>query len=159
MKNILALAFLTLTISSFGQSESFLTLKEKFEGENVKSLNVGGFLLRTALWIARESDFKEEFGSVRSVRLITIPQHEFVSRKLKVSGFKKVLAKDGFDEMVSAKQNGALITVYMQDQGKRDNLYFVLVENDQDITAIEIKGLIDPKKLIESNSKERITSL
>jgi hypothetical protein len=47
----------------------------------------------------------------------------------------------------------------MQERKRNKNLYFLLIEGEDQILAIEIKGYLDPKKLLETNSKERLTSL
>lgn len=160
MKSIFALVFTIASFATFAQSESFLTFKESLnDAEDVVSFKVGGFVLRTALWLSGESDFKEEFGEVQSVRFMVVPMEELDKRKLKVSGFKRVLHNDHFEEMVSASQEGDHITVYMQERGRNKNLYFVLIEGEDEIAAIEIKGYLDPKKLLESNSKQKLTSL
>jgi hypothetical protein len=160
MKNILALVLITASLSTFAQSESFLTLKEKFSASrNVTSISVGGFILRTALLISGEDDYRDEFGDVSSVRLINIPIEELDKRNLKISGFKKVLRNDNFEEVVSASEDGEHVTIYMQERKRNKNLYFLLIEGEDQILAIEIKGYLDPKKLLETNSKERLTSL
>lgn len=159
MKTIFALVFTIVSFTTFAQSESFLTFKESLDdAENVVSLKVDGFVLKTALWLSGDSDFKEEFGEVRSVRFIVVPMEELNKRKLKVSGFKKVLRNDHFEEMVSASEEGDRITVYMQERGNK-NLYFVLIEGEDEIAAIEIKGNLDPKNLLHSNTKQKLTSL
>jgi hypothetical protein len=160
MKNILALVLITASLSTFAQSESFLTLKEKFsDSRNVTSISVGGFILRTALLISGEDDYRGEFGDVSNVRLINIPIEELDKRNLKISGFKKVLRNDNFEEVVSASEDGEHVTIYMQERKRNKNLYFLLIEGEDQILAIEIKGYLDPKKLLETNSKERLTSL
>lgn len=160
MKSIFALVFTIASLTTFAQSESFLTFRESLnDAEDVVSFKVGGFVLRTALWLSGDSDVKEEFGEVHSVRFVVAPMEELEKRKLKVSGFKRVLRNDHFEEMVSASEDGDQITVYMQERGKNKNLYFVLIEGEDEVAAIEIKGYLDPKKLLHSNSKEKLTSL
>ncbi|SKC78710.1 DUF4252 domain-containing protein [Ohtaekwangia koreensis] len=160
MKNILALVLITASLSTFAQSESFLTLKEKFgDSRNVTSISVGGFILRTALLISGEDHYRDEFGDVSNVRLINIPIEELDKRNLKISGFKKVLRNDNFEEVVSASEDGEHVTIYMQERKRNKNLYFLLIEGEDQILAIEIKGYLDPKKLLETNSKDRLTSL
>ena len=159
MKHIVTLLLIigSLSSTSFAQSKSFRTLQNKFHGaEDVVSFSVGGFVLRTALWL---SDEDEDFGVIKSVRIMSIPMRELRDRDLKVSGFRKLLLHDDFEEMVSASDNGDYATVYMQEHGKNNNLYFLLVESDDELTAIEIKGYLDPKKLLEEKNHERLTSL
>lgn len=159
MKNIIVIMLLAVSANSFGQSESFLTLKEKFaDSGNVTSLKVGGFLIRAVLWFGDEKE-TEGLRDISSIRLMNIPQHELASRNLKLSGFKKLLARDNFEEVVSVKEKGDLITVYVQDHGKSDNYYMMLVESDTEITAIEIEGDIDPAKLVDSHCKGNLSNL
>ena len=138
MKSIFALVCTLASLTTFAQSESFLTFRESLnDAEDVVSFKVGGFVLRTALWLSGDSDVKEEFGEVHSVRFIVAPMEELEKRKLKVSGFKKVLRNDHFEEMVSASEDGDHITVYMQERGKNKNLYFVLIEGEDEVAAIK----------------------
>lgn len=152
----ISLILLATAITSFSQSKSFETLKDKFVGgDQVVSVSTGGFLLRTALWIAGEADWRRDFGDVRGVRLINIPQKAFEARNLKLSGFKKYVTKDDFEEVVHARDGRDRITVYMKEYDKRSNLYLVLVENDDHVTAIELKGRLDPQKLVGDTYSER----
>ena len=154
MKSIFALVFTIASLSAFAQSESFLTFKENLaDAEDAVSFKIGGFVLRTALWLASESEARDEFGEVRSLRFMNVPMHEVNKRNLKVSGFKRVLKNDHFEEVISAYDDGNQVTVYMQERGKNNNLYFMLIESEDELTAIEIKGHLDPKTLLESNSK------
>jgi hypothetical protein len=105
-----------------------------------------------------EPDWREDFGQVRNVRIINIPQQAFKNRHLSATGFKKVLAQDKFQEMAAVREDGDHVTVYMKD-GKRANIYFVLVESADEVTAVEIKGYLDPKKLIEDRHKQKFTNI
>ncbi|HEY9045150.1 MAG TPA: DUF4252 domain-containing protein [Ohtaekwangia sp.] len=157
MKRIVTLLLVMASLSSFAQSKSFSTLKQKLNGaEDAVSFSIGGFVLRTALWLSDEDD---DFGVIKSVRIFHVPMDALRERELKVSGFRKLLKNDAFEEMASASEDGNYITVYMQEHGKKNNLYFMLVESDDELTAIEIKGYLDPKKLLEEKSHERLTSL
>ncbi len=160
MKSIFALVFTIASLTTFAQSESFLTFKENLsDAEDAVSFKIGGFVLRTALWLSGESDVKDEFGEVYSVRFMNVPMNEVNKRNLKVGGFKRVLKNDHFEEVISASTDGDQVTVYLQERGRNKNLYFVLIESEDELTAIEIKGYLVPKKLLESNSKEKLTSL
>lgn len=161
MKNFITFLLITAAVTaSQAQSRSFTTLKDKFSGsENVFSIRLGGFALRTVLWITGEPDWREDFGYVRNIRIINIPQQAFKTRHLSAKGFKEVLAKDQFHEMAAVYEDGDNVTVYMKDGGKRANIYFVLVESADEVTAVEIKGFLDPKKLIEDRHKQKFTNI
>ena len=157
MKNFITLLFLATSLTAAAQSDSFITLKEKFRGApEVNSVRVGGFFVRTVLWLASETDWREEIQDVRSVSVINIPQKAFRERNLKIGGFKKLLQKDDFEEAIQAKEGDEKITIYMRDGGRGDtNLYFLLVEEANEVTAIEIRGKLDLKKIIEKHLKEK----
>jgi hypothetical protein len=156
MKNILTLMLVFSVASAFSQSKSFEILCEKFKGENdVTSVSVGGFLLKTAIWLSGEKELRNEVGDIKSVRLINIPQREITRQNLHLSGFKKVLAKDNFEEVLLNKDKGELITVYICENQKASNLYFFLIEEADEVTAIEIKGHLDPRKIIEERHHKK----
>lgn len=160
MKTLLSLLFLTFALTCSAQSRSYEILKEKFNGNGAVSFNVGGLFFRTALWIAGERELRRELGEIRNVRFINIPQHALRAKNLKLTGFKKILLKDNFEQMASVSESGEVITVYMKDDmKKRSNLYFVLIENRDEVIALEIKGRIDTNKLLEDHNKKKLTSL
>jgi hypothetical protein len=157
MKSLITLIFIALSLATFGQSKSFSTLKNKFSGaEDVSTVRVGGFVLKTILWMAGETDWRDDFGTVSSVRVINIPKREFESRRLSADGFKKVLANDHFEEVAATYDAGEHLTIYIQDKAKGSDLYFLLVENNKEVTAIEIRGEIDAKKIIKDHQKHKL---
>jgi len=156
MKSLFTILFVTAALASSAQSKSFSTLKSKFsEAEDVTSVRVGGFFLKTILWMAGESEWRDDFGTVSNVRVINIPQREFRSRQLSTAGFKKVLAGDNFEEVAATYDGGEHLTIYMQDREKGYDRYFLLVETKEEITAIEIKGEIDPGKIVKDHQKHK----
>ena len=155
MKYLATLLFVAIALVSSAQSKSYLTLRDKFKGgEDVTSVKVGGFVLKTALWIAGESEWKDDFGEIKSVRVINIPQKEFTEQGLTANGFKKkVLAKDDFEEVASTYDHGERLTIYLKDKTDKDALYFLLVESKSEVTAVEIRGQLYPKKIIADHQK------
>ena len=149
----LTLVCLFLFIGSYfahAQSPAFQTLKEKFSAEDdVFAIGTSGFFARTILWLGGEHEFKKSIKSIHRVRLITIPKPAFEKHGVTVNGFRKVLAKDSFESLAQIRDHGDDISVYIKS-GKRDNnnSYFILVENDHEVVAMEIKGFIDPERLL-----------
>jgi len=153
MKTITVVLLLLMSSASWAQSESYAILKSRFAGDkDVFSFHAGGFLVQTALWFSGE-DLGRDIGEIRDVRMINIPKEEIRSRGLRLSGFKKILADDGFEQIVSVKERGEEVTIYLQE-GKHDNRYFMLVEESNEVTAFEIRGNIDPHALAECHSKK-----
>lgn len=152
MKSILTTLFLALTIStSFAQSDSFMNLKEKFsDQEDVFSFGTSGFFARTILWMAGEHEFTEAIKEVKSIRLITIPKTAFENESVTVNGFKKVLLKDSFEELANVKEDGDDVTIYLQSTKSKTNRYMILVEEKDEVVAIEIRGYIDPNLLVKN---------
>jgi len=161
MKTIRVLVlFMLLSATSFAQSDSFQTLKDKFSGTGeVYHFSVSGWLCRAALSLAGEYEFKDVIEDVNSIRIITIPKHNFQVRDLSVKGFRKVLENDQFQALATFKDHGDNVDVYLQENGNKRNRYFVLIEEPSEVTAVEIKGSIDLNKLNKLASKEEGTSI
>ncbi len=154
MKKIILSTFIALlfaSASAFAQSESFVTLKDKFSGEDdVHHFAVSGFFARSILWMADEHEFYDAIEEVKTIRLIVIPREAFEAQDVTLNGFKKVLMKDGFEELVRVKDNGDDVTLYLQSSPKKKDRYFVIVEESNEIVAIEIKGSIDPEFILKN---------
>lgn len=144
---VIAVAVFT-GVPSFGQSNSFETLYDHFGGtDDTNCLSVSGFLCRAGLWFAGEYEFKEAIEKVKSLRLISIPTSNLAEQGLSVRGFRKVLSNDNFESLATLREDASRIEVYLQKNNNVKNLYFVLVEDENTLTAIEIKGEIDINKL------------
>ncbi len=144
---IIALAILAAA-PSFGQSKSFETLYDYFNGTNdVNCFSVSGFLCRAGLWVAGEHEFKAAIEKVNSLRVISIPTSNFAAQGLSVRGFKKVLSNYDFESLASIREENSRIEVYLQQGSNPKNCYLVLVEEADQLTAIEMKGYIDVDKL------------
>ncbi len=144
------LFLLIASTSTFAQSESFNTLKDKFRGENeVHHFAVSGFFARSILWMADEHEFYSAIKDVKTIRLIVIPRDAFKAQAVTLNGFKKVLRGDGFEELARVKDHGDDVTMYLQSSGKKKDRYMILVEEDDEIVAIEIKGYIDTEFILK----------
>ena len=154
MKKTILSTFIVLLIASasaIAQSESFLTLKDKFNREDdVHHFAVSGFFARSILWMADEHEFYHAIKDVKTIRLIVIPREAFKAQDVTVNGFKKVLKGDGFEELARVKDSGDDITIYHQNTGKKNDRYFVLVEDNNEIVGIELKGYVDAEYLMKN---------
>ena len=98
---------LAITTSSLAQSRSFQTIKEKFSGsEDVHCFSTNGFFARTILWMANEHEFNGAIKDIKSINLITVPKSAFRSEGVTVSGFKKVLQDDSFEQLARVTGSG-----------------------------------------------------
>lgn len=141
-------AILLVSVSASAQSKSYLTLKEKFEDSKIISLRTSGFLARTVLRLAGEHEFTDAIKDINSIRVTVIPKAAFKARHLTVKGFCKFAKEDSFDELVSVRDSGDDVTILMQpSRKKKDNTYLVLVDNDDEVVAVEVEGYIDPAPL------------
>jgi hypothetical protein len=152
---ITTLVFL-MAFASFtnAQSKSYRLLKEKFSGsENVYSIRTSGFIARTVLRMAGEREYIDAIRDVHSVRLIVIPKDAFRKQDVTLSGFKKVTKKDGFEELAHVRDHGDDVTILIQtpSRKKTDNRYLLLVEENDEVVVIEVRGHIDPDRLLKYN--------
>jgi hypothetical protein len=107
------LLYLVITSSVSAQSDSFLAFGEKFSGsEGVHHFRTNGFLARSIVWIASETEFNGAIKNIRSIDLIIVPKSAFSREQVTVSGFKKVLKKDSFEELARIKDRGDDVTLY-----------------------------------------------
>ncbi len=154
MKSIRILTLLLITVGSVSaQSNSYQILKENFIGQpDVHSFSVSGWVGRLILNMAGEYEFRDAIKELKHVRLITIPRAEFEARKLTVRGFKNILQQDSFQELAFIRDNGEEVSIYLKEGNNHKNHYFVLVEDEQEVVAIELKGYIDLEQLNPTNT-------
>jgi len=144
---------LLLTTSSFAQRNSFDTLKDKFKGQpDVYSFSLSGWMGRLVLNMAGEYEFRNAIKDLKHMRIITIPRSEFSAQNVSVRGFKKVLKQDSFEELALIREDGEEVSVYLREGNNNKNHYFVLVEETDEVVAIELKGYLDPKLLNTKNT-------
>jgi Domain of unknown function (DUF4252) len=154
MKTTISTLVLSFPLSSaFAQSDSFSLLKEKFKRQDdVVSFSTSGFFARTILWMAGEHEFTDAVKDIKNIHLITIPKAAFTEAGVSVNGFKKILVKDSFEELANIKEDGDDVTFFLQSTKSKDNRYVILVEEKDEVVAIEIRGYIDVEKLMKCES-------
>jgi len=139
------------TGAAFAQSKSFDLLTNKFSGYNdVHIVNVNGFVARTVLWMAGESDINRAVRDLRDIRVITIPLKVFRTENVSVRGFKHVLKKKLFEELASKREHGEIITLYQDSTHDDHQRYMLIVEGDDDVVVVEMIGSVDPATLMKS---------
>lgn len=144
----LVIFLIAVNTAAYAQSKSYSALRSEFgDDDNVCTFNVSGFFARTIIGLAGEHEFSKAIRDVKHVSLITIPATQFKMKGLTLNGFKKFMQKDRFEEMVSMKDNGDHVSIYMQDNDRKQNHYMVLIESNHEVVVIEIKGYIDPDRL------------
>lgn len=154
MKRIIVTSLLItfMALQAFAQSNSYRTLKNKFEDSpDVHSFSVGGWACRLIFSIAGEYEFKKAVEDVQHIRLITIPKREFEAKEVSINGFKKLLLQDSYQQLANIRDNGEDVTIYLRESGNKKNYYFVLVEEEKEVVAIELKGYINPDALKDKN--------
>jgi len=81
---------------------------------------------------------------VHHVRFMTIPTEAFNAQGVSVRGFKSRLPKDKFEPMADFTNDGSTLAFFHRQEGEKKNRYFVIIEDDGEVIAIEMKGHIDP---------------
>ncbi len=151
---LILLLFAASSLSN-AQSRSFKTLRDKFSSsEDVFSFRTSGFLSRTLLSLAGEHGLKDAIREVKSIRLLSIPNAAFAAQQVSLRGFKNIVRKDGFEELAVIRKEGNEVNVYHQpDQNSNTNLYLILMQDGEHVTALEIKGYINPEILNRKEDK------
>lgn len=144
--------FSLIIVFSFAQSKSFQTLCDHFKDkEEVYAFSISGFLCRAAINLVMEDEeqLKGMMKDIDHIRFMVIPKGEFVNQDLTVNGFRKYITKDSFEEVMSIRDKGEHINIFHRldpdrYQGRK-NRYFVLIEESDEVVALELKGYIDPE--------------
>lgn len=155
MKSFCAGVILSLiAITGFSQSDSFIALKEKFAyHQDVFAFSTNAFWGRSLFWLSGEHEFYDAIKEIKRISLITIPKHAFRREEVSVAGFKKVMRQDSFQELARMKDHGDMVTFYMKSTESKNNRYMILVEDSDNVTAIELTGYIDPEFLLRCESQ------
>lgn len=154
---LLVAAFAACISNAMAQSQSFKTLQNAFaEQDDVHCFTTSGMLARTVLWLAGEHEFKKAIRNVKHIRIMTVPKSAFEDQKLTVHGLQKIIRRDSYEELASVREEGALVTVYLQEiKRSRFNRYLILIDNVSELVALEVKGFIDPTLL---NKRKQVLS-
>ncbi|HRI79142.1 MAG TPA: DUF4252 domain-containing protein [Cyclobacteriaceae bacterium] len=153
--NILIL-FTAASVAAFAQSKSYEALYSHFKGkEDVHAFSMGGMLCRLAVNVmANDNDvLKAMVKDIRHIRFIVIPKNEFAKQNLSINGFKGFLKKDLFEEMATIRDHGDIVSVFHRTDANAKDRYFVLVEDQGKVVAIEMKGTIDPALFKEGDNR------
>lgn len=154
-KTTLTLALVCICILLNAQSKSFRTFKNKFSHEeDVNSVSVNGFFVRTLLTLGGEFEAGQALKHVRTVRVTAVPKDAFRTKGVTVNGFRNVMRDDSFEEMFNVSDKGDKVAVFVKAAGKNDNCYLVLAEESNKVVLIELTGYLDPELL-----KEQILSI
>lgn len=155
MKTIAAgfiLAFISFN-PAFSQSDSFIALREKFAyHKDVFTFSTSAFLGGALFRMAGEHEFYDAIKNVKRVGFVIVPREAFRRENVSIAGFKNVIRQDSFYELAQAKESGDIITFYMKSTESKNNRYMILVEEEENIVAIELTGYIDPEFLLKCNS-------
>ncbi len=144
---------LTFATNSLAQSESFKTLRDKFEdSENVFCLRTSGFLTRSVLAFAGERDFKNAMRDVKSIRMMVIPHDAFREKNVTLSGFQKFAESDSFEPLLKVRDDGDDVTLLVQHGDKKDDpRYLVLIDNDHEVVVLEVRGRINERLMFKDS--------
>ena len=146
MKKLLSLLAFALFIafSATAQSNSYQTLKDTFkDGDDVVAVSVNGMLCRTVLRMAGEREFSEAITDIKNIRVIVIPMTEFRKKNLSVTGFKKILQEDSFQELATVRDSGDDVGIFLQENNQSRDRYFFLIDEGDEVIGVEMKGTVD----------------
>jgi hypothetical protein len=148
--SVLLLLFLSLTASA--QSESFMALKSKFKGsDNVFCFRAGGGLLaRAALLASGEDEINDAIKRIHDIQLMVVSKDAFREKRVTVAGYRRLLVKDNYSELLRARDKGDDVTIYIRPDSHGNNLYLILVEEPHEVVAIHFEGHLDPKAILNA---------
>lgn len=137
------------------QSDSYRMLRSQFDDSpDVRSYRLRGLMIRLVAEIVEDEDERlaASLRDVKRVRLMIIPKEEFAQKGVTVSGFKSRLPKDKFELMGDFRDEGGSVAFYHRAEKRGKNCYFVIIDQDDEVVAIEMKGYIDPAVMVDSDA-------
>ena len=145
-KSVASTLFILAAFAVHAQSKSYQELRNHFAGQpDVKSFGFSGPVCKMIVNIIgwEDENLSDALSGVKHVRFMTIPKQEFDNQGLSVRGFRSRLVKDNFEVMAAFRDNGSDMTLYHRPEKNTDR-YFMLVDDGDEVLAIEMKGYIDP---------------
>jgi hypothetical protein len=143
--------------TAFGQSDSFNALRDRFKGkEQVESFSIGGFFVNLVIELANDETLNgDAFRNMGGMHLITIPKRHFQSAGLTLDGYRRYIRKeDGYEPLVEIRENGEHVSIYIKPIHDQQNRYLVLIDEADEVTAIEFKGYVDVEALTRKCTTE-----
>jgi hypothetical protein len=151
IKIFIAVLLAIVATTGYSQSNSFSMLKSNYEDlEDVHTFSLPRFFCKMISSMADDAEFKDAVKNIRSFELITIPNATFSAGHHTKEGFRKLLQKDNFESLATVKDHGDNVEIFRQ-HGNPNDRYLVWTDNSTDVTAIEVEGDIDVKKLMKQS--------
>jgi hypothetical protein len=150
---VIAVFVLACSFTASAQSSAFQSMKNTFsEDKDVVTISASGVVARVVLNLAGEREFRKSIKKVKRIRLISVPKQALQSHRTSVNNLKDGLFKTGYEALTSVKENGNEISLYLQTGTKRkNNRYFLLIDGEDEMLGIEIRGYIDAGFLMNKN--------
>lgn len=149
-KKLTILLVVAMATFASAQSDSYETFRDTFKGgRDVFSFSVRGWLARAVLSFTDEYEFRDAISNIKTIKLTVVPRQRFREKGLSLKDFKKILKDDSFEELAHVRDHGDNVTIYIQEDSKRkrNNLYFILVEESDEVVALEMRGFVSEETL------------
>ena len=62
------------------------------------------------------------------------------------------MKKESYEELAVIRDQGGVVFIYLNEGSNNKNHYFALVEEENEVVAIEMKGYLDPNLLNSKNT-------
>lgn len=142
MKRTILLAMMMLPIMAMAQLPHFAKLGEKYNGmEGVTAMTVNKQMIAMFAGSDTDLDFVDEIQ-------ILLCEDAGVAKSI-IKDAKKAVKKSDVNELLSANEDGATVTVYTKSDGDIFTDLVVVVENEDPSGFIVITGDIPQEKISE----------
>lgn len=142
MKRTILLVMMMLPIMAMAQLPHFAKLGEKYNGmEGVTAMTVNKQMI--AMFAGENADF----DFVDEIQILLCEDADVAKSIIKDA--KKAVKKSDVNELLSANEDGATVTVYTKSEGDIFTDLVVVVENEDPSGFIVITGDIPQEKISE----------
>ena len=143
MKNILSALFLFFSISLFAQNQVVQDFYDKYnELENVDEVKLQGWLLKLAAEYADETEEEKMLEKISFIRVMIMSEGNLVKPK-DLKAFIKDIQKENFSELMQIRDGGALVNVFIREEGKEITDVLALINDKEDaFILLSLEGRI-----------------
>jgi len=148
MKRTLATLIICSIVGlAFGQSNSFIEFKNKFDREDeITTVNLSGSLFKLMSEIVEGIETDPEIeelakiaGSIDQVNIVSVPYSKQNLSKA-IEELLSGLNKEKFDEVGSFRENGNKTQLYMLGSKRSIKSAVILIDESKEFTVLSIEG-------------------
>lgn len=133
-------AALLLSLSMNAQRSINRFIDRHAEYENVTSVELSGFLLRSVAKFANDEGGQRLLASIRKLQLLVVENGQQVSAAESMKLRQQLQQQDGFEPLIYVRSEGTQIHFMVKEENNTIQNLFMLVHSADELVLIHIRG-------------------